>query len=728
MGTLLQQTLRSLCFNTEWKYAVYWKLKRRARMMLIWEDAYYDKPEQSNPSEYMCFRDAHVKINDGLQDPLGLALAKMSYLVYSLGEGIIGQVALTGRHQWIFSDTHTSSSWSSSEYCDGWKTQFAAGIKTIAVVAVVPHGVVQLGSLNTVIEDLKAGNPCKGCILFTSKFLYGISGQSNAKYEDGHLMSEISAKCLDRVDKAVKKRSHDFHSHLLPSIGKHLNDVVALPGPHGKEAVEMLDEHIGVKSPTFIGDESTQFLYPRSRICSLDNQKEVDMKMFKNKKYREEINRWKDCVGSIQNDASVSQDLLNTTINITKPLPKPEGGRPFLPPDLLEPAVDMVKCFGVHLQNKELHIPEPLEVQRGKGSEDNMKFRTEINCTNTVDNSLKFSTVCELHEALGPAFRREQQCFPWNEAEGAGSGIPIELQEGMDYNQFMLESGSEHLLDAVVANACQGTNNVKSDTFCKSVESLITTKKIKELPSHIKHPCTAGGLPESSVEEDSHCSLASTWGSTESRVVRSQKELSLTTLSAHSEQLERQVEPPKINRKRTRPGETCRPRPRDRQLIQDRVKELRELVPNGSKCSIDALLELTIKHLLFLQSVTKHADKLRRCAESKTMDLLGSCSHDHGSSWALEVGSQTNSCPVIVENLNMNGQMLIEILCEDCNHFLEIAEAIRRLGLTILKGLTEAHGKKTWACFIVEEQNNKGMHRMDILWSLMQFLQPKATV
>lgn len=37
------------------------------------------------------------------------------------------------------------------------------------------------------------------------------------------------------------------------------------------------------------------------------------------------------------------------------------------------------------------------------------------------------------------------------------------------------------------------------------------------------------------------------------------------------------------NKKRCRPGENPRPRPKDRQLIQDRIKELRELVPNGAK-------------------------------------------------------------------------------------------------------------------------------------------------
>lgn len=97
------------------------------------------------------------------------------------------------------------------------------------------------------------------------------------------------------------------------------------------------------------------------------------------------------------------------------------------------------------------------------------------------------------------------------------------------------------------------------------------------------------------------------------------------------------------------------------------------------------------------------------------------------------------------------------MLCEDCSHFLEIAEAIRSLGLTILKGVTEAHGEKTWICFVVEVgfksrydiwflmthvhhmfdslevlimqgQNNRSIYRMDILCSLVNILQPKKAI
>ncbi|KAJ8628318.1 hypothetical protein MRB53_021625 [Persea americana] len=53
----------------------------------------------------------------------------MSYLVYSLGEGIIGQLAFTGKHRWIFADAPASISWSSTDHVDGWQTLFSVGIK-----------------------------------------------------------------------------------------------------------------------------------------------------------------------------------------------------------------------------------------------------------------------------------------------------------------------------------------------------------------------------------------------------------------------------------------------------------------------------------------------------------------------------------------------------------------------------------------------------------------------
>lgn len=45
----------------------------------------------------------------------------------------------------------------------------------------------------------------------------------------------------------------------------------------------------------------------------------------------------------------------------------------------------------------------------------------------------------------------------------------------------------------------------------------------------------------------------------------------------------------------------------------------------------------------------------------KESGICGSSSHEVGSSWAVEVGNNQKVCPMRVENLGMNGQMLVEV-------------------------------------------------------------------
>ncbi|XP_042437760.1 uncharacterized protein LOC122023617 [Zingiber officinale] len=207
---------------------------------------------------------------------------------------------------------------------------------------------------------------------------------------------------------------------------------------------------------------------------------------------------------------------------------------------------------------------------------------------------------------------------------------------------------------------------------------------------------------------------------------------SISTENSALNQSKKPEESSKAVKKRARPGESTRPRPKDRQQIQDRLKELREIVPNGAKCSIDALLDKTIRHMLFLQSVTKYADKLKQADEPKIIgeesgvvlkDNSGSVS-GAGATWAYEVAGQTMVCPIIVEDLTPPGQMLVEMLCEDRGLFLEIADIIRGFGLIILKGVMEIRECKIWARFLVEA--NREITRMDIFLSLIQLLQQNS--
>lgn len=152
------------------------------------------------------------------------------------------------------------------------------------------------------------------------------------------------------------------------------------------------------------------------------------------------------------------------------------------------------------------------------------------------------------------------------------------------------------------------------------------------------------------------------------------------------------------------------------------------MVPNGAKCSIDALLEKTVKHMLFLQSVTKHADKLKDSTESKILgNENGPVWEDYfegGATWAFDVGSQSMTCPIIVEDLDRPRQMLVEMICEDRGIFLEIADFIKGLGLTILRGAMEARKSKIWARFTVEA--NRDVTRMEIFLSLVRLLEPNC--
>ncbi|KAL0913105.1 hypothetical protein M5K25_016537 [Dendrobium thyrsiflorum] len=306
------------------------------------------------------------------------------------------------------------------------------------------------------------------------------------------------------------------------------------------------------------------------------------------------------------------------------------------------------------------------------------------------------------------------------------------------------DSSLEQLLDAVVA----GNSNVSSS--CNSVRKKTNVASNgdskNQLPTKVSDT-QADHLPvadPSSLIQTPAVSLPE-WNS-EKLILGSPKSVEpkpnlcawiFDSCNVNAEgsafnQTKKTEESAKVIRKRARPGESTRPRPKDRQQIQDRVKELREIVPNGAKCSIDALLDRTIRHLLFLQSVTKYADKLKHVDEPKIIgEESGVVLKDNtnggvgGATWAYEVAGQTMVCPILIEDLHPSGQMLVEMLCEERGFFLEIADVVRGFGLTILKGVMENRGRKVWARFIVEA--NRDVTRMDIFLSLVQLLQQTSS-
>lgn len=731
MGSNLHRLLRSFCLGTDWKYAIFWKLKQRARMILTWEDAYYDNPSICESSESKSCHNSLEQIGsaDFSHDPLGLAVAKMSYHVYSLGEGIIGQVAVTGKHRWICVDNHVTSSGPSFEFADGWQSQFSAGIRTIVVVAVVALGVVQLGSLNKVTEDMGVVSCIRSLFLSTQDYTIShVHNQvQNSVKNSSSVLDTKTSKSMPALHDTEKTMKHEALDILMPFQCPRKN--YSPHAVHQKMVVDVAKHDF----PELNSDRSSILLQSMSNMMNVEQQKLVGMRPVNESKFEGNSG----CEDkSLESGKNVSSFLHNLVMdnNGVNDLACPSENVGVDPVSFSSGFLDAAVCVSDKFQYVDinekgvLNVPRPSDANFQIKSEKS-KFQTEP-CYKDTSYTMKFPAGYELHEALGPSFLKGSKCFNWA-AEANQDVKNAEMSDEISCSQLTSEFRPEHLLEAMVANISHSNNNVNSElSFSTSMQAAIASGRNPEGSVHTinSEGCSIDQLPF--VKEDKHYSLSSSGICG----VMSPKGFSSTCPSSCSEQFERSSEPTKNSKKRARPGESCRPRPRDRQLIQDRIKELRELVPNGAKCSIDSLLECTIKHMLFLQNITKHADKLNKFADTKTKlhhmekDIPG----QQGSSWAMEVGGHLKVSSILVENLNQNGQMFVEMVCEECSHFLEIADAIRSLGMTILNGATEAHGEKTFVCFVVEAgsegQNNRNLHRLDILWSLVQLLQSKSTM
>ncbi|XP_031493883.1 transcription factor bHLH155-like [Nymphaea colorata] len=347
-----------------------------------------------------------------------------------------------------------------------------------------------------------------------------------------------------------------------------------------------------------------------------------------------------------------------------------------------------------------------------------------------INMPLQSTTNGDLYDSLGLKFKRTHGLPFWDDSLlPARDGNPanfdaslsvsfpeLEAHPLVNFDRSYLDMCSENLLDAVVAKVqCAPINRDSDDTLSKSTFTKANGTSVPniqvqfEKQSPMRENADSPPLPDISDEKTAHypsdglpsMSQFSSW-------VEGSHSIGAEISLSEKKKID---EPVKTNRKRARPGESTRPRPKDRQQIQDRMKELREIVPNGAKCSIDALLDRTIKHMVFLQSVAKHADQLKHARAPKC---------GAGATWGFELGHQSVVSPIIVEDLSQPGQMLIEMLCEERGFFLEIADIIRGFGLTILKGVMEARNGKIWAHFIVEA--NRDVTRMDVFMSLVQLL------
>ncbi|KAL3639505.1 hypothetical protein CASFOL_017412 [Castilleja foliolosa] len=561
MGTsFLRPLLQSLCSDSPWNYAVFWKLEHQQELVLVCEDLHLE-------NSYKILSSNSSSSTFDYEYPVGLVVAEMLRGYHVVGTGVVGKAALTGNASWVYSDnivTKMSDSVLDTEYLDEWLLQFAAGIKTILLLPVIPHGVLQLGSVEMVAEDADLVAYVKHMFeahINHDGYDLGFFNFSSEKLiEDRNAIHAVTTKACDSIANNQMIVQNSCYSDTLES--------------------------------------STEVAFTQQPLPLINISEPCQVSYDISKNHHEEAFSW--VFEELMNESYLGNEFDSTFSE----------------------------------WNFELH---------------------QILGTPAVEDNIHPYTYCMDLTGTGPA------------------GFSTE--------------------EVVVANASNSNDNDSSN------KSGITSSNVSSCENF------ATSKIHDNFEQDA----------TRKFSCKQQKKKGFdSTLSS-------------TNKKRTRAGDSRKPKPRDRQLIEDRLKELRDLVPNSEKCSIDGLLDKTIKHMLFLRNVTKRADKLRHhhkevAAEKTRRPEKVNCSSQKGTSWVVKLESEQQMCPIVVKDLDHPNHLLIEVVCTDYDHFLEIADAIHRLQLTIIEGVMEENGENdsSWARFIVEATGS--FHRLDIFWPLMKLV------
>ncbi|VVB12665.1 unnamed protein product [Arabis nemorensis] len=627
MGVLLREALRSMCVNNQWSYAVFWKIGCQNSSLLIWEECYMETTSSSLPQ-----RLSGLDLDTQGNEKVHLLTNRMmlNNRIILVGEGLVGRAAFTGHHQWILSNSFNRNV-HPPEVINEMLLQFSAGIQTVAVFPVVPHGVVQLGSSLPIMENLGFVNDVKDLIL-------QLGCVPGALLSENYRTHEPAA---DFIGVPVSRIIPSQEYNILPSsafIAETSNPQFNSSGSSDHRNNQMVDE------------ASCSFVDEQTKHANMGERQQGG---------------WQNTTGFLA------------------------AGEVIVPSNP-EAWLNQNFSFMSNVDAAQQQIPcEDISSKGSLGSDGLFDMLG-------LDDKNKGWGVSQMRTEV---LTRELSDFR------------IIQEMDSDFGSSGYEpSGTDNLLDAVVSGACSSTKQISDDTSesCKTTVTKVSNSSVT-MPSHNSPQCNQ--LFEK--KHGTHVGPSSVYGSQISSWVEQAHSLKRESSSRMMDKNE--TAKPANNRKRLKPGENPRQRPKDRQMIQDRVKELREIIPNGAKCSIDALLERTIKHMLFLQNVSKHADKMKQTGESKMKKDEG------GATWAFEVGSKSLVCPIVVEDLNPPRVFQVEMLCEQRGFFLEIAHWIRSLGLTILKGVIETRIDKIWACFTVEA--NRDVTRMEIFMQLVNILE-----
>ncbi|KAG1339248.1 putative transcription factor bHLH155 [Cocos nucifera] len=675
------------------------------KRILTWEDGYLDNAKGSVPVENALHdglpsvkpgiisfgydKDAWIGSSAGC--PIEMVVASMSCQLYSLGEGIIGKVAETGDHRWIFAGEFDSKS--PSECSGKWELQFKAGIKTILLVPVRPHGLVQLGSLDMVTEDSTLVVHIKD--LFST--LYHISGTCSSlapRVDCVNPLSSFGMPLLGNLSAPSVLNSDLFNPiqmQQLPTVSPHM---LQYNFPTSQDVMDHIFDmstrpckYDNVRNARY----SNLWMDPAEEPCLLNGSTDLD------KILEGDIPFIDDEMNSTSHPTDVNHSLTSEQIALSNAFVKDAEHDDY---DLCKLSVVTNQEFGkehADINGRFVNFPLDLELHKILGLHFSNEHDDHVMAAAPKADELRSSTaICQ---AAGPEY----------------NGSLIEESNAW----FAKESDADYLLDALLANL-QHPNDNSLETFrCMKSCSNSSEECMDSCLTHCRNEQCVFNLRDSSPSNHELLAFVSeNEGSASTPTDSPSKSIGMLINKKQNSCLawDKNDRDPKSSQtnKRRRSNKLHKPRPRDRQLIQDRVKELRELIPDGSKCSIDALLDRTVKHMLFLKSVSSQAEKLRMSTVPKVAgedwNSEISQTQQNGASWACQLRCQSEICPLKVENLDKPGQILIEMLCEEYGLFLEIAQVIRRLELIILKGVLESRSDKLWAHFIIEVWYNNVPH------------------
>lgn len=689
---------------------------------------------------------------------MGSVIDEMLLQVHIHGGGIIGQAAFTKKHKWMFSETNherqipIGSSNNSNLFLDDeeFEQQFSTGIKTIAVISVEPLGVLQFGSTNKLQERTCfvdqarklfqgiGGSPnssiCENLHFVNSNVLPTANNESLMKescfLEDLIMTSDVATTflsenqfqnvsqfnyCGSQFDTQLQQAmfpsagfftgSHGFQDSCLTSTWEDLPsdmsiqdfDYVLSTGPnhfeYSRGATQSFHESTAFGSLGGFGVFSNEDKTTEQYCTTLLNQDTTGP-----------LNGYiVQCPVDQRNDGAVStvnDNILDTTGILSASAGLNEQLRFNADSDAsVSIQSSITNAFGI-VEEANCSNMSPFEKM-----------------TNLVDVKHESKNPCNWGDLLNPVVSASNSGWTYSNAS--------ELR-CRPANRLFSKLGLDQFLDGTLSGSCSFAGSISDD-------QLSGANKRRRIGSssgcnYLANPPGFSSFDKNTKLEQPECGLDRKSNLEAKSEVITKLDASTLIGDRCSINACNTILPVKGNEKSSKPTKKkakpgTRPIPKDRQLIYERLSELRGLIPNGEKMSIDRLLHRTVKHLLFLQGVTKHAEGLRKTEalkDSKTR--LNSKSNGNGVTWACEIGDQTMVCPLIVEDLSTPGQMLIEILCNEQGFFLEMVDVIRGFGLNILKGVMESRETKMWAHFVVEAEGNRLVTRHEIFSSLVQLL------